>query len=546
MYSDAHNPAGWVLSRVLAAQAQQHGAAPLARLCGQAETLSYEAAAEQADQVASYLQALGVAPGDRVACLMASSLDFVRLWLGAARLGAVFVPLNTELTGNFLQYQLNACRARFVAVDRNGAQALAKVADELPHLSHALLCGDAAGHTGGDLAVGAALDRLCPQDFRHWRRHDRYQGLHPRPQDIGCIIYTSGTTGPSKGVLMPHAHCFLFALGSVEACEITPADIYYIVLPLFHVNGLFMQLYATLIGGAVANIRPRFSAGAFFDELIACGATITNVLGSVSAYLFAQAPAPRERAHRLRLVQQTPNIEEAERTWRERFGVPHLITGYGMTEVNICAWTTTRDTRINACGKPYSRYFDLIVADPQTDQPVPAGQVGEILVRPKVPFGLMAGYDGMAEATVTAWRNLWFHTGDAGSIDADGYLYFIDRMKDCIRRGGENISSYEVEQAIMAFGDIQEVAAFPVPADRPGTEDEVMLAVLPQAGQRIDIDRLIEHADQALPRFARPRYIDIVEELPRTPTAKVKKAELRKRGVTAATVDCREHRARSG
>jgi crotonobetaine/carnitine-CoA ligase len=182
----------------------------------------------------------------------------------------------------------------------------------------------------------------------------------------------------------------------------------------------------------------------------------------------------------------------------------------------------------------YARYFEVVVADPATDRPVPAGELGEILVRPRMPFGFMAGYHGMPQQTVEAWRNLWFHTGDAATMTADGRVTFVDRIKDCIRRRGENISATEVEAVIAPLRGVAEVAAFAVPSDIPGGEDEVMLAVVPQPGAALTEAQVLEHADRELPRFARPRYVALVDALPRTSTGKVQRAALRRAGSAGA------------
>jgi crotonobetaine/carnitine-CoA ligase len=188
-------------------------------------------------------------------------------------------------------------------------------------------------------------------------------------------------------------------------------------------------------------------------------------------------------------------------------------------------------------GLVLDRWFEVEVRDPESDAPVPRGTVGEIMVRPRVPFGFMTGYHGLPEVTVEAWRSFWFHTGDSGVMDDDGWVTFVDRTKDCIRRRGENISSFEVEAAVAALEGVAEVAAYAVPSVPAGTEDEVMLAVVPEPGADLDCAELVHRLDAVLPRFARPRYVELVDGLPRTPTAKVRKAELRRRAVTAATWD---------
>jgi crotonobetaine/carnitine-CoA ligase len=190
-----------------------------------------------------------------------------------------------------------------------------------------------------------------------------------------------------------------------------------------------------------------------------------------------------------------------------------------------------------AGGQPNRDHFEVVIADPETEAPVPYGVLGEILVRPRIPFGFMAGYHGQPDRTVEAWRNLWFHTGDAGLMDETGLVTFVDRIKDCIRRGGENISAAEVEAALMHLPGVAEVAAFAVPSNVPGGEDEIMVAVVPLPGVTLTPQVIADHACSVLPRFALPRFIELVSELPKTATGKVQRAQLRKRGIGLTTWD---------
>ncbi len=215
-----------------------------------------------------------------------------------------------------------------------------------------------------------------------------------------------------------------------------------------------------------------------------------------------------------------------------------VIGGFGMTEVNIPLYGRADESRPGTCGFVLDRYFEVAVVDPETDQVMPRGEIGEIVVRPKIPFAFMAGYDGLPEKTVEAWRNFWFHTGDAATMDASGCVTFRDRIKDCIRRRGENISSFEVEAALGKLPGVAEVAAFAVPAGGgEGTEDEVMLAIIAHPGVTLDPAEIAARADAVLPAFASPRFVEIVTSLPKTPTERVQKNKLRQRGVTPATWD---------
>jgi crotonobetaine/carnitine-CoA ligase len=298
-----------------------------------------------------------------------------------------------------------------------------------------------------------------------------------------------------------------------------------------------MQLGAALIAGIPAVIRPRFSASAWLDDVRRHGGTVTNTLGAVAPFILNQTPSSSDRDHALRAIMCAPNLAENEAAFRERFGVKDVISGFGMTEVNIPVWGRVGQSCPGAAGWVHKDHFEVIISDPDTDAPVPSGQIGEILVRPKVPFGFMAGYHAMPDKTVEAWRNLWFHTGDAGMMDDSGLVTFVDRIKDCIRRRGENISAAEVEAALLQLPGVAEVAAFAVPSSVRGGEDEVMLAVVPMPGASLTPSIIFDHAHNVLPRFARPRFVELVSELPKTATGKVQRAQLRKRGVGPATSD---------
>ncbi|MDF2092190.1 AMP-binding protein [Knoellia sp. 3-2P3] len=510
MYEHLHDHHRWVLPDVLEAQARERGDQTFLTVIGEG-SLTYAAAARQARQVAAHCAGLGVAPGDAVAVLLPNGLDFVRLWLGLGRLGAVIVPVNTGLTGDFLAHQLRDSGAR-----------------------HVVTAGDAAGAVADVLPTVPGLEVLALDGWEHAPEHD---GHSPAASDTACLMYTSGTTGPSKGVLLPHAHCYLFGLGSIEALGLTADDRYYVSMPLFHANGLFMQLYATLIAGASAVLRGRFSASAWLSDIREHGCTVTNLLGAMTQFVVAQPPTRHDRDHALRVVCPVPNPPSHEQSWRERFAVPEVVSAYGMTEVNIPLYGRLGTSRPGTAGLVLDRWFEVSVRDPDTDDLLPRGEVGEIMVRPKVPFGFMAGYAGLPHATVAAWRNFWFHTGDSGVMDGDGWVTFVDRTKDCIRRRGENISSFEVESAIARLDGVAEVAAYAVPAGAEGTEDEVMLAVVPAPGARLGPEAVAAHADLVLPRFARPRYVEVVDTLPKTPTQKVRKQELRARAVGPSTWD---------
>jgi crotonobetaine/carnitine-CoA ligase len=527
MYSGLRDQRRWILPEVLAEQARsQPDCCWIETTDG--DTLTFGQADADVSRMAGFLAGSGVKPGDMVAVFLPNSLDFVRVWLGLGRLGAVAVLLNTELTGGFLRHQLETCGARLAVLDRARLEALRAIAGDLNHLRRVLV-----------------VDAEAPPDvkpfeaiaWQAWKAGAVYDGRSPLPQDIACVMYTSGTSGPAKGVLMPHAHCYLYGLGTIDALQLAREDRYYIVLPLFHANGLLMQLGAALIAGIPAVVRARFSASAWLDDVRKHRATVTNTLGAIAAFIVGQAPSAADRDHQLRAMLNVPSIAEHEATFRERFGVRDILSAFGMTEVNIPVWGRLGHSRPGTAGWVHDQHFEVVIADPGTDGTVPSGELGEILVRPKVPFGFMAGYHAMPDRTVEAWRNLWFHTGDAGLMDETGLVTFVDRIKDCIRRRGENISASEVEAALMQLPGIAEVAAFAVPSSVRGGEDELMLAVVAAPGAGLTPKAIADHASRVLPRFARPRFIELVSELPKTATGKVQRAQLRKRGVGPASWD---------
>jgi crotonobetaine/carnitine-CoA ligase len=313
-------------------------------------------------------------------------------------------------------------------------------------------------------------------------------------------------------------------------------------MPLFHGQGLLMQFYGTLQAGGFATLVRKFSPSVWIDEVRKCRATVTNMLGVMIDFILKQPRKPTDRDNNLRLLNPWPVTESTLRQLHERFGVDKFHNLFGMTECNIPVarpFELSDYSQIDApasCGKVWDEIYEVIIADPETDEPVPAGTVGEILIRSKEPFCFMSEYSNMPDKTAESMRNFWYHSGDAGRIDPDGNFYFIDRIKDSIRRRGENISSYEVEVVVLEYPAIDEAAVTAVKAEEGG-EDEVIVYVVLKPGEELDPIKLLDHCAERMPHFAVPRYVEVVEEFPKTPTNKVQKMKLRDRGITAATWD---------
>ena len=524
----------WTLVHVLRRQAIDRGDRLFARFeDGQAFT--FRELDAWTDELASSLAALGVGPGDRVLGLVGNRAESIGLLFAAAKLGATWVPVNTGLRGAFLQHQLHNAEPRVVVVEDRLAANLFDVAAGPVAVEVVVILGDPATPTPACL-TGAR--RLMFPELRALRGPDEVPRVSPAPGDIAMIMYTSGTTGPSKGVLMPHGHCYVFGLGYAEALALTPDDRSFICMPLFHANALLMQLIGSLIAGAEVVVAERFRATSWLEEVRAARATVTNGLGVIPEFIFRQPPTGRDRDHALRVMMAVPIADEWGAAFQERFGVPFL-QAFGMTECNIPAYTRRGEPLVPGCaGYPLAEWFELDIVDPDSDAPVPPGAVGEIAVRPRVPGAFMAGYFHMPEKTVEAWRNLWFHTGDAGRVDELGRLHYVDRIKDCIRRRGENISSFEIEQVLNAHPSVAESAVVGVKVAGAGGEEEVMAHIVLARGAAVELRDLLDWCAPRMPHFAVPRFVQIAtEELAKTPTGKIQKAALRQAGVTAATWD---------
>jgi carnitine-CoA ligase len=511
----------WTLVELVRRQAERYGEREFLRFEDGSVT-SFADLDRQSTRIAHALAARGLGRGDRLLALLLNGPSFLPLLLGANKLGAVFVSVNTELKGSFLEHQIRNSAPRILAVDRELARAFAGI--DLSDVACTIVVGE------GDHSFDA-LRGVSSVPFAELLAPGPAAGslVEPAARDLSTVIYTSGTTGPSKGVLMPHAHVVLMGYTLARRLGLGENDVYYVCMPMFHSNALFMQVVSSLLAGARAFVVRRFSPSRWLDDVRRSGATFTNGLGVMPEFIFRQPPTPHDRDHKLRAMMAVPIAAEWGTAFEERFGVP-LVQGYGMTEINIVAYSAPGDPLEPGCaGAILDDFFEVRIVDAD-DRSVPDGQVGEIVVRPKEPWCFMAGYQRMPEKTLEAWQNLWFHTGDAGRIDSRGRLFFVDRIKDCIRRRGENISSFEIEQVIAAHPLVAEGAVVAVKATDQGGEDEIKACVVLKAGQTLAPEALLDYCQERMPRFAIPRFVEFVEALPKTATGKLQKAELRRRG----------------
>ena len=491
---------------------------------------SYAQLLEGAERVAGGMRADGAADGDRVVIMAANSSRFVFSWLGCGVGALVEAPINTAYEGEFLRHQVSLVQARWAVIDDVFASRFTALRNDLPSLEGFWVIDT------GELAV--ALDKLRGAG---WAVHawdtlltaDRLALPNPAPQSLASVFYTSGTTGPSKGVAMPHAQMYMFGSIIVSLTRLTNADTYLTVTPLFHGNAQFMAAYPALIAGGRVVIRSRFSASRWVDQLRENQVTVTNMIGVMMDFIWKQPPRADDSDNVLRCVYAAPTAFSVLPEFMARFDIEAFVDAFGLTETCAPIMSPYGEMRPKGSqGLLANDWFETRLVDPETDQEVPAGAVGELVIRYKHPWTCSMGYYGMSEKTAEAWRNLWFHTGDALRRDEDGWYYFVDRYKDTLRRRGENISSYEVEQVILAHPGVTECAVIGVPADVEAGEDEVLAVVVPAGA--VDAAGIWAWCRGRMPDFAIPRFIRFADGLPRTPSEKIRKGELRDAGTAQA------------
>jgi len=512
------SPADRTVPAMLARQADRYGDKPLVSSGGQSWT--YAQARDEAARFGATLRAAGIERGDRVALICSNRLEFLRAFLGCAWIGAVSVPINTASRGHQLQHILSNSAARLLIVE--GAYA-----GNLDHLDLAALPLETVWTIDAEapLTAGKIVSAPVPAFV------NACEAETMRPRDMLTILYTSGTTGPSKGVCCPHAQYFWWGANTAALLGLSGSDTLQSTLPLFHTNALNTFFQAMLMGISVT-YEKRFSASDFYAALGRSQATATYVLGAMVPILLSRPRGPEERAHRVTVALAPGAPARFHTEFTERTGI-HLIDGWGSTETNFVLGTTTDKTRPGTMGPVFDGFQARVVDGDDND--VPDGTPGELLVRADQPYAFATGYFGAPEKTVEAWQNLWFHTGDRVIRETDGYYRFVDRIKDAIRRRGENISSFEVEQVLLSHPAVAIAAAFPVRSSL--AEDEVMVAVVLHPGQSLAALDLIKYCEPLLPYFAVPRYVEFVATLPTTENGKVQKYKLRERGVSPATWD---------
>ncbi|MCZ6616881.1 MAG: AMP-binding protein [Gammaproteobacteria bacterium] len=475
---------------------------------------------------ASALERFGATGGQPVVTLFANSFDAFRSWQGCAWFGAIESPVNTNYKGDWLRHVVNNTAAEIVLADDRFVGPIFDIADQLTHVKRLVVFGSL-----DSVPQGLPFKVISAEEFLDGV--DAAERPEPGPWDLSSLIYTSGTTGRSKAVMVPWGQFTasmesgFIPLDRLEGIRI------YSPFPVFHVTGKGGFYFAAVFGGASV-IREAFSPREYWHDVQTFDANAAILLGPLAQMLLNQPEQPGEADNPMKTVVMAPVIPDVDAFCR-RFGV-EVFTTYNMTEINcpiVRPDERCTSNNFRSCGQAREG-VEIRIVD-EHDREVPPNTPGELIVRGE-PWELNVGYWNMPDKTSEAWRNGWFHTGDAFTYDDDGNYYFVDRAKDYIRRRGENISSFEIETIVNEHPSISESGAVAVPADEG--EDEVKIAVVLEENTNFDPADLIEFLIPRMPRFAIPRYVEIWDALPKTEaTARIQKAKIRDAGVSAETWD---------
>ena len=442
----------WTAPHVLRHRAETHGDRTYLDVPATGESYTYAETLRLAERIARNLLAGGAGPGDRLLIMLGNCSAFILAWLGSSLAGIAKVPINTAYRGSFLEHQSRTCSPRLALIDPAFAERFAESAEAVRTVERFYLAGGSAEERAAASATLAEAG-FATSDWEELLADTPEEGAVELPVvrhcDLGSIFFTSGTTGLSKGVMMPHAHMYLFADQCVSLTRLSDADVYMSAGPLFHGNSNFLAAYPALVAGARYVMQERFSASAWATQIRDSGATVTNFVGVMMDFVWQQPERPDDADNDLRCIFAAPTAAGIRADFEQRFGVEAFVEVFGLTETCMPILSPYGEERPpGAAGLANSDWFDVRLVDPETDEEVPTGELGELVVRARYPWTQSVGYFNMAAETLEAWRNLWWHTGDGLRRDAEGWYYFVDRLKDAIRRRGENISSYEVEQAL--------------------------------------------------------------------------------------------------
>lgn len=487
--------------------------------------LTYDQLHQSGNKVANLVASLGLVKGVTCAVMLPNISECLTTWLGLSRLGVIEVPINTAFRGDLLTYILNKAECQAIVISSEWVERINQIRDDLEFLRHVIVLGEDYDAISQNFAYHSFEDLFA-------KASNAPINVNVEPKDTALILFTSGTTGPSKGVILSHTATFSVAKTACELMQYGPEDRLFTAFPLFHVNARYTSILVGLLVGCDVVIHSRFSASRFWDIMRREQVTAFNFMGSLLTMLMKQPEHSNDADNPVIKAFGAPTPVEIYDDFQNRFQVK-ISEVYGSTEIGTALYNPAASFKKGSCGYPVPIY-EVEIHD-ENDNPCPPGVAGEIVVRPKKPDILFSGYYGMPEATVETWRNLWFHTGDTGKMDDDGYFYFLDRKKDVVRRRGENISSYEVERVINDHPKVFESAVIGVPSEL--SEEEVMAVVIVKEGMDLQPEELLDFCQDRMAYFAVPRFIRFVEELPKNTSQRVEKYKLRQVGMTEDTWD---------
>jgi crotonobetaine/carnitine-CoA ligase len=493
------------------------------------QSVTYEMLASNSNRFANALLALGLEKGQNAAIMLDNRPEYLTAWVAMCKAGIVEVPLNVGYKGDLLSFLLNQSKCRAIVIQANWLDRLVAISHDLPSLQHVIIVDDVDDTRLEGVETYTFQTLLDAGD-------PGPTGVTVTPEDVSVILFTSGTTGPSKGVVLTHNANFRVAETVIELMGYDSGEVLFTAFPLFHVNAKYTSVLPTMIVSGELVIHTKFSASRFWEIIRREGITALNYMGALLMMLFKQPERPDDKENPVRRAYGAPAPLQIYGEFEERFGL-QIVEVYGSTELGTATLNTVEDFVVGSCGKAV-RHYDVRIHD-HNDEPVSPGTHGEIVVRPLEPHLMVEEYFGNPEATLVAFRNLWFHTGDRGYQDDDGNFYFVDRMKDCIRRRGENISSWELERVISSMEGVEEAAVIGVPSEL--TEEEVLAIVKLKEGHSLLPEQILDEVSERMPHFAVPRYVRFTDGLPKTPSQRIEKYKLRAVGIGVETWDREDH-----
>lgn len=522
----AYESNGRVMSAILDDMAKSFGGKVFVRDHQTQSTWSESSAVS--NRIANFLiRDLGVVKDDKIAVVLPNCVDFIHVQFGICKSGAVMVPINVLSKLDILTQFLVNSEAKVVVIDEQYLPMLEEVAQSIPNVKTLVVRGE-----------GYDARKLAGFNIVAYERILQGAAGHPDVEiawyDPADIFYTSGTTGVSKGVVLSHNHHYLFGSNIVRASRLGPSDVMYVCLPLYHGMGSYMSIMPMLLCGGTIALGEQFSASRWLGEIRSYGATATWTVFSMPPILMKQPLKPDDADNPLKVMLCSGMPPDMVAPLEKRYAIKTLDF-YGSTESSDLAYTSwDEERRSGAVGRVNAAFYEVAIVN-EHDEVLPVGEIGECVSRCKQPFSQMSEYYKMPEETLKAFRNRWLHTGDLCRLDKDGFLYFVGRGKDTIRRRGENISCYELETILSGYEGVLECSSVPVPSELG--EDEIKIIIAPREGATLEFSAVMGFCREKMPKFMIPRYIEIVPEVHKLPNHKIDKARLKKEGLTPMTWD---------